>query len=85
MMAVLAISSKIHPFRIDTDWKLGLIGRNGRGKTTLLRLLLGGLEYRGNITASVSFDYFPCEIPDMAQTTASIIDSLNPDLLPWAA
>ena len=25
-------------FQIDTDWKLGLIGRNGRGKTTLLRL-----------------------------------------------
>lgn len=25
-------------FRIDTDWKLGLIGRNGRGKTTLLKL-----------------------------------------------
>ena len=24
-------------FRIDTDWKLGLIGRNGRGKTTLLK------------------------------------------------
>jgi lincosamide and streptogramin A transport system ATP-binding/permease protein len=23
-------------FQIDTDWKLGLIGRNGRGKTTLL-------------------------------------------------
>ena len=21
-------------FRIDTDWKLGFIGRNGRGKTT---------------------------------------------------
>ena len=21
-------------FAIDTDWKLGLIGRNGRGKTT---------------------------------------------------
>ena len=26
---------------LDSDWKLGLIGRNGRGKTTLLRLLLG--------------------------------------------
>ena len=25
----------------DTDWRLGLTGRNGRGKTTLLRLLLG--------------------------------------------
>lgn len=23
-------------FNIDTDWKLGLVGRNGRGKTTFL-------------------------------------------------
>ena len=28
-------------FQIDTDWRLGLTGRNGRGKTTLLRLLEG--------------------------------------------
>ena len=28
-------------FRMDTDWRLGLVGRNGRGKTTLLRLLQG--------------------------------------------
>ena len=28
-------------FQIDTDWKLGFIGRNGRGKTTFLNLLLG--------------------------------------------
>lgn len=27
-------------FQIDTDWKLGFIGRNGRGKTTFLKLLL---------------------------------------------
>ena len=26
---------------LDTNWKLGMIGRNGRGKTTLLRLLHG--------------------------------------------
>ena len=32
--------------QLDTDWKLGLVGRNGRGKTTLLRLLEGGLEHR---------------------------------------
>ena len=31
---------------LDTDWKLGLIGRNGSGKTTLLKLLLG--EYESN-------------------------------------
>lgn len=24
-------------FQIDTEWKLGLVGRNGRGKTTLLK------------------------------------------------
>ena len=28
-------------FQIDTDWKLGLTGRNGRGKTTFLKLLMG--------------------------------------------
>ena len=27
-------------FHIDTDWKLGLIGRNGKGKTTLLNLMM---------------------------------------------
>ena len=26
-------------FQLDTDWRLGLTGRNGRGKTTLLRCL----------------------------------------------
>ena len=25
-------------FAVDTDWKLGFIGRNGRGKTTFLKL-----------------------------------------------
>ena len=28
-------------FSIDTNWKLGFIGRNGKGKTTFLNLLLG--------------------------------------------
>ena len=36
-------------FQIDTDWKLGLIGRNGKGKTTFLRLLLGEYPYKGKI------------------------------------
>lgn len=46
-------------FQIDTDWKLGFVGRNGRGKTTFLNLLLGKYEYRGKITSNVRFDYFP--------------------------
>ena len=43
-------------FQIDTDWKLGFTGRNGRGKTTFLKLLMGQYPYQGSITASVAFD-----------------------------
>lgn len=43
-------------FQIDTDWRLGFVGRNGRGKTTFLNLLQGKYEYRGSISASVRFE-----------------------------
>lgn len=46
-------------FSIDTNWKLGFIGRNGKGKSTFLNLLLGKYEYEGSISASTAFDYFP--------------------------
>ena len=42
-------------FIMDTNWKLGLIGRNGKGKTTLLRLLMGQYSYRGSISSSTIF------------------------------
>lgn len=37
-------------FNIDTNWKLGLIGRNGKGKTTFLKLLQGKYKYKGSIS-----------------------------------
>lgn len=49
-------------FIIDTNWKLGFIGRNGKGKTTFLNLLLGKYEYSGSIISDVDFDYFPFEV-----------------------
>ncbi len=47
---------------IDTQWKLGLVGRNGRGKTTLLNLLQGKLPYQGRISQPLELDYFPQKI-----------------------
>jgi lincosamide and streptogramin A transport system ATP-binding/permease protein len=66
-------------FRVDTDWRLGFIGRNGRGKTTFLNLLLRKYEYTGTITASVDFSYFPFEVGDMKIDTKTIIkDTIAP-------
>lgn len=42
-----------------TGWKVGLIGRNGRGKTTFLKLLQGWAVQRRYLRAGVEFAYFP--------------------------
>ena len=34
-------------FSFDTNWKIGLIGRNGIGKSTLFKLLLNQEVYKG--------------------------------------
>lgn len=70
-------------FSIDTDWKLGMIGRNGRGKTTFLRLLQGKYEYRGTIQASVTFDYFPFMAGSPDDLTIDVIEKAEPDYELW--
>lgn len=69
--------------QLDTDWKLGLIGRNGKGKTTLLKLLMGQYAYQGSISAKVSFAYFPYDVEDKSQETITIIEDMIPDLELW--
>ena len=59
-------------FCIDTDWKLGFTGRNGRGKTTFLHLLLGRYPYEGRIVSSVAFSYFPYPVPDPDATARAV-------------
>lgn len=70
-------------FTIDTDWKLGLIGRNGRGKTTFLKLLMGEYEYRGQIQASVEFDYFPVKVENTGQLTLEVVEQADPEYELW--
>ena len=66
-------------FSIDTNWKLGFIGRNGKGKTTFLNLLLGKYQYSGSIATSTFFDYFPYQInaEQMKLPAAEFIEELK--------
>ena len=69
--------------QLDTDWKLGFVGRNGRGKTTLFRLLMGDYEYRGRIVSSVAFDYFPYAVPDKTMLTLEALSAVCPGAEEW--
>lgn len=70
-------------FQIDTDWKLGFTGRNGRGKTTFLNLLLDKYEYSGNISATVNFEYFPFPVENKEHATLDVINNIFSDYLHW--
>lgn len=70
-------------FRLDTGWRLGLIGRNGRGKTTLLNILQGKLEYQGRITGLPEFIYFPFEIANEYDMGIDIIKEIAPYAELW--
>ncbi len=68
--------------QLDTAWKLGLTGRNGRGKTTLLKLLKGELEYTGKIISPADFEYFPYS-PENACLTSDVINKISPSAEDW--
>lgn len=68
---------------LDTDWRLGLTGRNGRGKTTLLRLLSGALDTRGAIHSAVPMRYFPFPVENPEEMTREVLERLLPDCLAW--
>ncbi len=70
-------------FKINTDWKLGFTGRNGRGKTTFLNILLGNLEYSGHISSPVDFSYFPFVVSNPELTTQECVDAIYDGYEEW--
>ena len=72
-------------FSVDSCWKLGLIGRNGKGKTTLLRLLMREFPFQGTISAPGAFSYFPYPVTpeQMLLPAAEFFDTLRPDCELW--
>jgi len=72
-------------FCIDTSWKLGLIGRNGKGKTTLINLLMGRYEYSGSISGGTVFDCFPYAVSerDLDRTASELAAAWKPQVEEW--
>ena len=70
-------------FNIDTDWKLGLIGRNGKGKTTFLKLLQGIYKYQGTIQKSVEMLYFPFDVSNKNKMAIEIVNKITPNAEDW--
>ena len=62
---------------LDTSWRLGLTGRNGRGKTTLLRLLSGKHSYQGKILMPLTPVYFPYPVADPNDMTIQVLEEAS--------
>lgn len=70
-------------FQLDTDWKLGFVGRNGKGKTTFLNLLLGRYPYSGVIRSSVRFSYFPFGVDDPENPAFDVVREIANGAEDW--
>lgn len=69
--------------QIDTSWHLGLIGRNGRGKTTLLKLLSGELEGGRALSVPLPCRRFPAPVPDPERRGGEVLSALCPQAQEW--
>lgn len=76
---------------IERDARLGIIGKNGKGKSTLLRLLLGDLTPTNGtitLTSGITVGYFGqshIERLHLDNTVEDEIRAANPDLTPQDA
>lgn len=70
-------------FAFDTLFKTALVGRNARGKTTFLKLLMDEYEYQGEIIKSENCEYFPYMVEDESLLTLDICNSIDENIEQW--
>ncbi|MEA5060641.1 MAG: ATP-binding cassette domain-containing protein [Candidatus Pelethousia sp.] len=71
--------------RLDSNWRLGLVGRNGRGKSTLLGLMSGQLKpNKGRVRApGLRPGAFPPPVEQESAITREILRALAPQAQDW--
>lgn len=67
----------------NTDWKLGLVGRNGRRETTFLKILQGQLPYLGTVNVDVPIAAFPLPIDDSDELAWDALSDELPTVEEW--
>lgn len=71
---------------IDASWKTGLVGRNGRGKTTLLGLVRKQIQpQRGRVAVPFETTHFPLLPPTAGGTTLDVVRSCVAPFRQWEA
>ena len=68
---------------LSSNWKLGLLGRNGRGKTTFFKLLQHQLEYQGQVQTNLRFGYYPFAVTDPEDFVWNNLSNMAPHLEQW--
>lgn len=69
---------------LDSSWKLGLLGRNGRGKTTFFNILRGRLNYQGQVDLPLTPVYFPLNIDNEADFSINaLLDAVGNQVEQW--
>ena len=67
---------------LDASWHLGLLGRNGREKTTFLQIIQGHLPVQGQVQTDLLLEYFPYTIADPEQLTLYALQAVT-DFEEW--
>jgi ATP-binding cassette, subfamily F, member 3 len=66
-------------FTVQRGEKVAFVGRNGEGKTTMSRIIIGELDYDGNtrIGHNVSFGYFAQNQDELLNNSLTVLETID--------